>query len=108
MEDDADFWAKTTARILQCGGETLTSETRLMVYVPRGFPHVTLALEDNTEILCFVSDFYNADHERSICFDNPKFGIERPISPSVISDKDRGVRDFDPTWRVLEHLRNIR
>jgi dTDP-4-dehydrorhamnose 3,5-epimerase len=89
-------------------GETLTAENRLMMYVPRGFAHGTLALEDDTEILYFVSNFYDADRERSIRFDDPKFGIEWPITPSVISDKDRGVRGFDPAWHGIEHLRNIR
>jgi dTDP-4-dehydrorhamnose 3,5-epimerase len=74
----------------------LSAENRRMLYVPKGFAHGFITLEDDTEALYFVDAFYDPARERGIRFDDPRFGIRWPLEPVVISDKDRGQRDFDP------------
>jgi dTDP-4-dehydrorhamnose 3,5-epimerase len=74
----------------------LTAENRTMLYVPKGFAHGFITLEDRTEALYLVDEFYNPDQERGIRWNDPTFGIQWPIEPSVISEKDATRRDFDP------------
>lgn len=89
-------------------GAELTAENRLMMYVPRGFAHAILTLTDDTEALYLVSDFYAPQEERGIRWNDPRFGIEWPIQPAEISEKDASWPDFDPDFHGVERLRGAR
>jgi len=78
----------------------LTAENRTMLYVPKGFAHGFQMLEDHTETLYLTTEFYSAEHERGLRYNDPKFGIRWPMEPTVISDKDRNQRDFDPAFHL--------
>ena len=84
----------------QSFGSELTAENRRMMYVPKGVAHAILTLQDNSEILYFVDEFYAPEYERGIRWNDPKFEIEWPMKPIVISDKDAEQRDFDPSWHL--------
>lgn len=81
-------------------GAELSAENRRMMYVPKGFAHGFITLADDTEAFYFVDEFYAPETERGIRFDDPRFGIEWPAAPTVLSDKDRNWRDFDPAWHL--------
>lgn len=70
-------------------GAELTAENRRMMYVPKGFGHAFITLEDDTEALYLVSEYYSPTHERGIRYDDPAFAISWPLIPAVISDKDQ-------------------
>ncbi len=76
--------------------EELTAENRLMMYVPKGFGHAFMTLEDNTEALYMVSEFYSPENERGIRWNDKRFNIQWPIQPVIISDKDKAHPDFAP------------
>ena len=79
-------------------GAELSAENRKMMYVPEGFAHGFITLEDNTEALYFVSEFYNPSLERGIRYNDPKFGINWPIDPTEISEKDLSWPDYSPDF----------
>ena len=81
-------------------GAELTAENRRMMYVPQGFAHGFLTLSDDTEAVYLVSSYYDPDRERGVRFDDPKFAIEWPEAPAVVSDKDRAHPDFDPAHHL--------
>lgn len=81
-------------------GAELSAENRRMMYVPKGFAHGFITLEDDTEAFYFVDAFYAPQHERGVRYDDPKFDIRWPMKPTVVSEKDRGHRDFDPDWHL--------
>ncbi len=72
----------------------LNAENRTMLYVPEGFAHGFLTLEDNTEVFYQMSEAYAPDHARGFRWNDPKFGIEWPSDVNVISDRDRNYPDF--------------
>jgi len=74
----------------------LNAENRLMMYVPKGFAHGFITLTPDTEALYLATEFYAPDRERAVRWNDPRFGIEWPASPEVISDKDRLQADFMP------------
>ena len=78
----------------------LTAENRLMMYVPKGFAHGFITLQDDTEAFYFADEFYGPSHERGVRWNDPRFGIKWPLPPEIISDKDRDQRDFDPDWHL--------
>lgn len=77
-------------------GAELTEENRRMMYVPKGFAHGFITLTDDTEALYMVSEFYAPDLERGIRWNDPRFNIEWPLDPVVVSPKDQQHPDFDP------------
>ena len=71
-------------------GEVLSSENGRQLYIPEGFAHGFMALEDDTEIVYKCSDFYAPDREGAVRFDDPGIGIAWPdlgVVPTL-SDKD--------------------
>ena len=70
-------------------GVELTAENRKMLYVPEHCAHGLLTLEDDTEALYLTSAHYSPEHERGLRWDDPAYGIEWPLEPTVLSDKDR-------------------
>jgi dTDP-4-dehydrorhamnose 3,5-epimerase len=78
-------------------GAELTAVNRRMMYAPRGMAHGFVTLTDDTEAFYLVSAFYAPERERGIRWNDPRFGVEWPVTPIVMSDKDRDRPDFDPS-----------
>ena len=74
--------------------EVLTSENRRMMYVPRGFAHGFLTLENNCEVLYQMSEFYHNENAGGVRWNDPAFGIEWPAQVKLISERDRTFKDF--------------
>ncbi len=68
---------------------TLTADNRRALYVPRGFAHGFLTLEDDTEVFYQMSTPWAPGAGRGARWDDPAFGIEWPGEPVVIAEKDR-------------------
>ena len=73
----------------------LTAANHRMLYVPEGLAHGFQTLEDDTEVLYLMSEFYRPDCGRGVRWDDPAFGIVWPQSDSrIVSDKDKAYPDF--------------
>ena len=72
----------------------LTEENRTMMYVPKGFAHGFITLKENSEIVYMVSNVFNSKYENTLRWDDTFHGINWPISPVIISEKDRSARDW--------------
>lgn len=81
-------------------GAELSESNRRVMYVPKGFGHGFVSLEDYTEILYLVSEYYSPEHERGIRWNDPTFNIQWPFLPTVISDKDGKHANFDPNTHL--------
>lgn len=66
----------------------LTASNRLALYVPEGFAHGFQTLEDSTEVYYQMSEFYAPRLGRGLRYDDPKLGIDWPLSVSSISTQD--------------------
>jgi dTDP-4-dehydrorhamnose 3,5-epimerase len=75
-------------------GVVLTAANRHMVYVPGGYGHGLLTLEDRTEVFYQMSEFYYPELSRGVRWNDPAFQIAWPAQPVVISDRDRTYSDF--------------
>ena len=74
---------------LKWEGVILDAKEYLLRYIPKGFANGIQALEDNSQLFYHVSQFYTAEAEKGIRWDDPTFGINWPLEPTVISEKDR-------------------
>ncbi len=59
--------------------------------IPAGLAHGFCTLEDDTEVLYKVSDYYSPDHDRGLRWDDPALGIPWPVvaGEAVLSERDR-------------------
>ncbi len=71
-------------------GVELTEANKRMLWVPPGFAHGFLSLEDDTEFLYKCTDFYAPEHERSLLWSDPAIGIDWPLDGEtpLLSGKD--------------------
>lgn len=67
----------------------LTESNKWMYWVPQGFAHGFLTLEDNTVFFYKCTNVYNKMSEGSIRWNDPDLGIDWGISQPLLSDKDR-------------------
>ena len=74
----------------------LSEQNYKMLYIPEGFAHGVLTLEDNTEVFYQMSEFYTPEYAQGVRWNDPAFGIEWPIEITTISDKDHNYPDFIP------------
>lgn len=71
-----------------------------LLYVPQRFAQGFQTLEDDTELLYQVSQFYAPEYGRGIRFDDPGFGISWPLPVSVLSRQDGAWPPFDASART--------
>jgi dTDP-4-dehydrorhamnose 3,5-epimerase len=73
---------------LQNFGVELTAENRRALYVPQLFAHGYLTLEDNTEVVYQVDEFYSPKNERGLRWDDPALKLKWPVPVSNVSPRD--------------------
>lgn len=66
----------------------LTESNCRMLYVPEGFAHGFITLEDNIEVAYMVSNFYTPGKEKGIRWNDPLFRIDWPTNSPLLSPKD--------------------
>jgi dTDP-4-dehydrorhamnose 3,5-epimerase len=64
----------------QWAGCELNGDTGLMRWIPPGFGHAFLVLEDRTDFLYKTTNYYAPQSEVSIAWDDPQINIEWPKS----------------------------
>jgi dTDP-4-dehydrorhamnose 3,5-epimerase len=77
-------------------GCVLSAENKKQLWVPAGFAHGFLSLEDRTEVLYKATDFYAPAHERCILWNDPNLAIEWPLTAEpTVSGKDQVGKALD-------------
>ena len=65
-----------------------------MLYVPEGFAHGFLTLEDETEVFYQMSPEHQPSSASGVRWNDPAFGIDWPFPPVVMVERDRNYPDF--------------
>ena len=72
-------------------GKELSGENALSLWIPIGFAHGFVALEDETIVHYKCSGLHSPEHERALSYKDPAIGIEWPMDPTVVSEKDEAA-----------------
>ena len=69
----------------------ISAEAWNQILVPIGFAHGLMTLETDTEVIYKVSNYYSAEHDKGLLWNDPALGIEWPVAEgeAIISDKDK-------------------
>jgi len=70
-------------------GVTLSAENRRQLWLPPGFAHGFVVLSESAEFLYKTTDYWFAEHERSLLWNDPALGIVWPFDGDpVLAAKD--------------------
>jgi len=76
-------------------GAELSSENKLMMWIPEGFAHGFLVLSDAAEFLYKTTDYWAPQHERTVIWNDPDLNITWPLQASpILSAKDAEGKPF--------------
>ena len=67
----------------------LNEKNKLMLYIPVGFAHGFLTLEDNTIFSYKCGNFYNKPLENGLAWNDPQLNIDWGTKDPLLSEKDR-------------------
>ena len=77
-------------------GVELSGENSKQFWIPEGFAHGFVALEDNTQFLYKTTNYYNKESEGAIIWNDPDLKIEWPVDEDQVnlSEKDMMAGSF--------------
>lgn len=79
-------------------GVELDAKNKLQLFIPKGFGHAFVALEDDTIFQYKVDNYYSAAHDGGLVWNDEQLSISWPELDLKLSDKDRTL----PKLRQLE------
>ena len=70
-------------------GVELSENNKRQLFIPRGFGHAFIALEDDTQVLYKADNYYSPEHDRSIIWSDPDIAIKWAMANPILSEKDQ-------------------
>ena len=86
----------------------LSEENRKQIWIPSGFGHGFLTLEDNCEIQYKVSEWYYPEFDRAVKWNDDEIGVNWGIENPIVSQKDIDapmLKDSDVNLSIKENLK---
>ena len=80
---------KKSPTFLQWFGIELSAANKKMIYIPEGFAHGFQTLTDDAELIYHHSEFYKANVESGIKYDEPRVGIDWKFELTNVSERDK-------------------
>jgi len=79
----------------------LDDKTKQQLYIPKGFAHGFLVLEDDTIFSYKCDDYYNASSEKGIIYNDETLNINwnLPTEQLILSDKDLKLPTFENEFK---------
>jgi len=84
-------------------GVELTAESGRALYVPAGCAHGFVTLEDRSEVVYHMSNYYEASAARGVRWNDPAFGVPWPVVEPIMHPRDANYPDFVPELTTSAH-----
>lgn len=82
-------------------GVKLSAENKKQFLIPKNFAHGFIVLSDTAEFCYKCTDFYHANDEGGLKFDDPEIGVEWPM-PEGMTMEDLTISDKDQKWEGIK------
>jgi dTDP-4-dehydrorhamnose 3,5-epimerase len=79
----------------QWESSVLSAENKLMMWIPEGFAHGFITLEDDTIFQYKCTNYYNRESECGIIWNDPDLQIDWGIDKPLVSEKDLQGKRFN-------------
>lgn len=66
----------------------LSAENRKQIYIPKGFGHVFISLEDNTRNVMRFDESFDSQYARQIAYNDPDIAIQYFIDTPILAPYD--------------------
>ncbi|MGE0561506.1 MAG: dTDP-4-dehydrorhamnose 3,5-epimerase [Flavobacteriales bacterium] len=73
----------------------LSEDNKKMLYVPEGFAHGFLTLQNETIFSYKCTNFYNKESERSLLWNDKLLNIDWGVNNPILSEKDKLAEPFN-------------
>ncbi len=73
----------------------MDTKNNIAAYAPFGFAAGFCALEDNTNVEYFYTEFYNPQGEATIKWNDQTLGIKWPVTNPILSERDANAQTFN-------------
>lgn len=93
---------KNSPTFLKWYGIELTSENKKLFYVPEGFAHGFQSLDEDVEIIYFVSAHYSQESERGVRYNDPLININWIFDNPITSEKDANIPLLNNSFKGIE------
>jgi len=75
-------------------GVELSRERRNALLIPAGCAHGFLTLEDEAEVFYMMGEVFHPEAAAGVRWNDAAFGIEWPLAPTTMADRDASWPDF--------------
>lgn len=72
----------------------LSKENRKQIYIPVGFGHAFLSLEDDTNVVMRIDNYFDSNLMRAIAFNDVDLNIDFKILNPILSEMDSSAPDL--------------
>jgi dTDP-4-dehydrorhamnose 3,5-epimerase len=80
----------------------LSAENKKQLFIPHGFGHAFITLENDTEVLYKTDNYYSPEHDSVVLWSDPDIGIDWGNPNPILSDKDKTAPNLKAIIKGIE------
>lgn len=77
------------------GSVELTPQNRKQIFIPAGFGHAFLSLEDDTHVVMRIDKYFDSELSRSITYADKELNINFNVIDPILSERDRNAPSLE-------------
>lgn len=66
----------------------LSGENRKQIFIPKGFGHAFLSLENKTKVVMRIDNYFDSKYSRQVAWNDSTIGIKYPIDNPILAQHD--------------------
>lgn len=93
---------KGSPTFMQHYGINLSAENMISILIPEGFAHGFQTLSENAILIYHHTEYYTPTADSGIRYNDPALGINWPLTPAAVSEKDKTYTLIDAQFKSIK------